>query len=96
MPPLYEQNARFTLQNHLGTIWLRKLIKVVTMSGNEGEKKKVSNWAVNNKAFLVRLWRDSETAPWRTSITHVQTKETQTFSTVPALFLYLHEQISKQ
>lgn len=80
----------------MGTFWLRKLITVVTMSGNEGEKRGLSSWAVNNKAFLVRLWRDNEAAPWRTSITHVQTKEMLTFSTVPALFLYLHEQMNHQ
>ena len=66
------------------------------MSNKHAEETVKSGWAVNNKAFLVRLWRDNETSPWRTAVTHVQTKETHTFSTVSALFLHLHEQLSKQ
>ena len=80
----------------LGTIWLRKLLTLPVMSNNHVEETVKSGWMVNNKAFLVRLWRDNETAPWRTAVTHVQTKETRTFSTVPALFLYLHEEISNR
>lgn len=52
------------------------------------------SWKLDYKSFLVRVWREHEDDPWRASITHVHTKETQTFSNVQALFLYLHNQVT--
>ncbi len=49
---------------------------------------------LNYKSFLVRIWREDAQAPWRASITHIPTQETETFLTIQALLLYLHEQVT--
>ncbi len=50
--------------------------------------------ALYYKSFLVRVWRDGDDCPWRASVTHVQTRETQQFINVQALFIYLNDQVT--
>ena len=44
-------------------------------------------------SYLVRIWRSGDEAYWRASITDVGTGESQTFVTVQAMFVYLHERL---
>jgi hypothetical protein len=43
-------------------------------------------------AFLVRLWRDHEGAPWRASATHVRTGERSYFASLEHLYVFLHDE----
>ncbi len=47
---------------------------------------------MNYKSFLVRIWREDDKTPWRASLKHISTQETQTFISVQALLLYLYGQ----
>ena len=51
-----------------------------------------SVWTMNYKSFLVRIWREDDDAPWRASLMHIPTQETQTFVSVQALLLHLYGQ----
>ena len=44
------------------------------------------------QSFLIRLWQDSEDAPWRVSTTHVTTGEQLFFDNLESLFIYLSRQ----
>lgn len=48
---------------------------------------------LNYHAYLVRIWRDNEQAPWRGSATHVTTGEIHKFATLPLLWRYLQSQV---
>jgi hypothetical protein len=52
----------------------------------------IGTQSLHYKSFLVRLWCENEAAPWRASVTHISTDETQFFSNVEALLIFLHEQ----
>ena len=46
----------------------------------------------NYHAYLLRLWRDGELAPWRASLEAPGHTEVHTFRDLQALFAYLSEQ----
>jgi hypothetical protein len=46
------------------------------------------------QAYLVRLWRESDTDPWRVTIQHIQTQEKQHFASLPAYIAFLHNQVN--
>lgn len=48
------------------------------------------------RAYLVRLWRDGETGPWRASVTHVVTAEVHKFASPQLLWAYLQRQLEEQ
>lgn len=41
------------------------------------------------QSYLVRLWREEATVPWRVVVTHVPTGEQQHFPTLDACFAYI-------
>lgn len=43
-------------------------------------------------AYLVRLWQDGPTAPWRALTRDAETGEEQRFATLEQLFVFLHHQ----
>jgi hypothetical protein len=43
----------------------------------------------NYHAYLVRLWRDGDQAPWRASLTHVSSGECRHFADLPAAWAFL-------
>lgn len=43
----------------------------------------------NYCSYLIRIWREKETAPWRASITHVLTGEIHKFADPQMVFDYL-------
>jgi hypothetical protein len=45
------------------------------------------------RAFLVRLWRDSEHSPWRASITHVVTGEVHKFADPQLVWTHIQLQL---
>jgi hypothetical protein len=45
------------------------------------------------RAFLVRLWRDSEQSPWRASITHVVTGEVHKFADPQLVWAHIRRQL---
>jgi hypothetical protein len=51
-------------------------------------KKRASNYL----AFLIRLWRENELAPWRVTAQNATTEERQGFADLRKLVLYLEEQ----
>ena len=42
-------------------------------------------------AFLLRLWRDGEAAPWRASLEVPGSAQTTTFANMAALFAFLEQ-----
>ena len=44
------------------------------------------------QSFLVRLWRDSPSAPWRASAQNILTGEEQRFANLESLFVFLQSQ----
>ncbi|MCB8958676.1 MAG: hypothetical protein H6651_00045 [Ardenticatenales bacterium] len=46
------------------------------------------------QAWLLRTWREAPDGPWRASLTHVQTRQTQRFNNLQALFVFLFEQLT--
>lgn len=48
----------------------------------------------NYHAFLVRLWRDGEHAPWRASVTHVGTGEAHRFANPHLVWVYIQTQLA--
>jgi hypothetical protein len=46
----------------------------------------------NYHAYLLRLWRDGELAPWRASLEAPSPAEIHTFRDLQALFVFLLEQ----
>jgi hypothetical protein len=46
----------------------------------------------NYKAYLVRLWQDSQHGPWRASVQSAQTGEKVLFASLAELFAFLEEQ----
>lgn len=47
----------------------------------------------NYQSYLLRLWRESEQAPWRASLQSAVTEQTFRFATVEALIAFLMAQI---
>jgi hypothetical protein len=43
-------------------------------------------------AYLVRVWRDDETTPWRASIEDAHTGESRGFASLEALFAFMRSQ----
>ncbi len=41
------------------------------------------------QSYLLRLWRDTETGPWRASLQNIANREQVFFSTLEELFGYL-------
>ena len=48
---------------------------------------------LNYHAYLVRIWRDNEQAPWRAATTHVASGEIHKFANVQMLWGYLQLQL---
>jgi hypothetical protein len=48
---------------------------------------------LNYHAYLVRIWRDNEQAPWHASTTQVSTGEVQKFADVQMLWRFLQLQL---
>jgi hypothetical protein len=48
---------------------------------------------LNYHAYLIRIWRDNDQAPWRAATTHVGTGEIHKFASLPLLWLYLQSQL---
>ncbi|MCA9958256.1 MAG: hypothetical protein R3E31_01700 [Chloroflexota bacterium] len=46
------------------------------------------------RAYLLRLWRESESAPWRASLENPHTGERVRFANDEQLFTYLQEQMT--
>jgi hypothetical protein len=46
----------------------------------------------NYRAYLVRLWQDSQPGPWRASAQSVQTGEQVLFASLAELFIFLEGQ----
>ncbi len=44
------------------------------------------------RAYLLRLWRDREAAPWRAGLEDTQTGERRNFADLEKLFTFLNEQ----
>lgn len=44
------------------------------------------------RAFLVRLWRDQPSAPWRAAVEDPHTGERRAFGSLEALFAYIADQ----
>ncbi|MBK8434556.1 MAG: hypothetical protein IPL28_26125 [Chloroflexi bacterium] len=43
------------------------------------------------QAYLVRLWRDEASAPWRVTVTYVRTGEQHHFPTIAAYLAFMEE-----
>ncbi len=50
----------------------------------------------NYRSYLIRLWRESEAAPWRGSLTHVVTGEIRKFATAELLFATLQGELAAE
>lgn len=50
----------------------------------------------NYRSYLIRLWRESEAAPWRASVTHVVTGEIRKFATAELLFVTLQGELTDE
>lgn len=48
------------------------------------------------RAFLVRIWRDSDGAPWRASITHVVSGELYKFAELPMVWQHIQHQLGTE
>ncbi len=49
----------------------------------------------NYLSYLLRLWRDSETGPWRASLESTGHAEIKTFPSLEALFAFLKAQLGE-
>ena len=47
----------------------------------------------NYYAFLLRLWRENDSSPWRAALENPHTSEKHTFSTLEQLWTYVQTQI---
>jgi len=47
-------------------------------------------------SYLLRLWRDSKSVPWRVSLESITTGERRLFASVEALFIFLEAQTSEE
>ena len=47
----------------------------------------------NYRAYLVRIWRDSEQAPWRATVTFVQTGEVRKFADPQMVWAFIQLQL---
>lgn len=47
----------------------------------------------NYRAYLVRIWRDSEQAPWRATVTFVQTGEVRKFADPQMVWAFIQIQL---
>lgn len=50
------------------------------------------NRATTYRAYLLRLWREDEAAPWRATLEDVHTGERLTFADLPALCEFITRQ----
>lgn len=48
------------------------------------------------RAFLVRVWRDRESAPWRASVTHVVGGELHKFTELPEAWEHIQQQLDTE
>lgn len=48
------------------------------------------------RAYLVRLWRDSERGPWRATLTHVLTAEVHKFGDPHMVWAYIQRQLEDE
>lgn len=46
-------------------------------------------------AYLIRLWKDRPTSPWRASIENPHTGERASFAELPSLFQYLEQRTAE-
>lgn len=44
------------------------------------------------QAYLVRLWRENDTVPWRVTIKHIRTQEMHHFAAVEEYITFLYTQ----
>ena len=54
------------------------------------------NKSLNYFSYLLRLWREGDTAPWRASLEDPHTGERRNFARVQDLFKAIEEETSKQ
>ena len=47
-------------------------------------------------SYLLRLWRDSKSVPWRVSLESIATGERRLFASVEALFTFLKAQTGEE
>ena len=47
-------------------------------------------------SYLLRLWRDSKSVPWRVSLESIATGERQLFASMEALFTFLKAQTGEE
>ncbi len=50
---------------------------------------------INYQAFLLRIWRDHESAPWRASLDNPQFGKRQNFASLTDLMRFLHQSTSE-
>ena len=55
-------------------------------------KAKQGDRPVTYLAYLVRLWRDDETSPWRARVEEPHTGDRQAFPDLQSLFAFLEEE----
>ena len=48
------------------------------------------------ESYLVRLWRDSATSPWRATVHNVRTRQTCHFANPEDLWTYLQAEMTEQ